>query len=110
MKLIAINNCLIVRIHEMEEKKVGSMGLIIPTNNNRRDMQTGTIISVGPTAFLDYKKYYDLEVPDMLGKTVMYEVLPSVQMYFDCRTEEDGCCYRVIRDIDCMAIVEDLKR
>ncbi len=66
MKLVAMNDAIVIRLLEMEEKKKGS--IVVLTDNNHKQMQTGEIVSVGPLAFNDYGKDLEVELPDGKGK------------------------------------------
>ncbi len=101
--MTAFNDYVLIRLEHEQEKKAGS--IIITTDLNTRDMDRGTIISVGPIAFKSYEKYYDLGMPDVLGKEVLFEVSPATQMYFD-RKHLDGHTYRVVRDAEIMVIID----
>ncbi len=104
--MTATNDFVLVQLHKQLEKKSGS--LIIPTDGIRRGMDRGVIISVGPLAFKNYEKYYDLPVPEMQGKEILFEIAPATQMYFDRRTV-DGNEYKIIRDSDitCLITLEE---
>jgi co-chaperonin GroES (HSP10) len=81
MTVKAILHRIIVKPVELEQydevdAKLKELGFVKPITEegkyHRTQIDQGTVIDVGPTAFLDYVKKHDLAVPVTVGMLVTY--------------------------------------
>jgi chaperonin GroES len=97
--IIPLLHTILVKPQNVETKTEG--GIILPdmlTDKERKAVEVGTVISVGPRAFIDYGRS-----PDILNKgdTITYT------RYAGKEIKDGDDTYLLVNDIDCLAVIQD---
>ena len=97
--IIPLLHTILVKPQNIETKTDG--GIIIPdmvTDKERKAVEVGTVVSVGPRAFIDYGRG-----PDILSKgdTITYT------RYAGKEIKDGDDTYLLVNDIDVLALIEE---
>lgn len=93
-----------LEVYDEVEAKLKAMGMELGRTEESKYRHTqidqGTVVDIGPTAFLDYVKKHDLDIPVKLGTLVTYARHsgkavkdPSTNTDFTIINDDDVICY-----------------
>lgn len=109
MTVKAVIHRLVVKPVELEEydevdaklKELGLVkGITEETKYHGTQIDQGTVLDIGPTAFLDYVKKHDLEIPVKVGMLVTYarhsgKTVKDGDVEVVILNDEDILCYHL---------------
>lgn len=90
----------VVEMDPVEEKTAG--GIILPTSKTDRDKlaaEEGTLVALSPLAFT-YEEWPEAEAKPAIGDRVL------IARYAGAIHERDGKTFRILKDRDIVAVVE----
>lgn len=87
--------------HFAAAKRMGLEVVKAEKNREQAAVDTGVVVSVGPTAFQDFIKEKNVEIPVKVGDSVVYAKYSGKTV----EDPEDGIEYVAVNDEDIVAVV-----